>query len=181
MNGSFIAYSAGDCGSAADGREGPLERTPDSRTPTLMTIPDFDDLNAHLEEIRPIIDSFCKRHSFERTSQNSLGRYPRVRIQRSFALNLWFDLWMELRKDGSRFEKFTPHVPYELSAGAFADVPDGSKYGVRHQKAILCFSGKPFREVHGVLRSEMERTLVKLESWDLDYLKSHGEKIVLLA
>jgi hypothetical protein len=139
----------------------------------------LDALNEHLQEVRPIFDAFCARHGFVYVDRKSLGRYPRVRIERTGATKIWFDLWMEPDKDGRRVEQFRRDLPYELSAGAYVDVQDGSKYGTRFQKAIQCFSGKPFDQVGAVLQSEMEKHLPTLEQWDVQHLKENGKKVQL--
>jgi hypothetical protein len=145
----------------------------------MMNEADFAALNEHLEEVRPIFDAFCARHGFVCVDRKSLGRYPRVRIEKTGATKIWFDLWMECDKDGQRFERFKRDLPYELSAGAYVDVQDGSKYGTRFQKAIQCFSGKPFEQVSAVLQSEMEKHLHTLEQWDVQHLKDNGKKVQL--
>jgi hypothetical protein len=136
-------------------------------------------LNEHLEEVRPLFDSFCARHGFVYVNRSSLGRYPRVRIEKVGATTIWFDLWMECDKDGRRFERFRRDLPYELSAGAYVDLQDGSKYGTRFQKAVQCFAGKPFDQIGAVLQGEMERYLPTLEQWDVQYLKDNGKKVQL--
>ena len=131
----------------------------------MMTEADFDDLNAHLEAVRPVFDEFCARHGFAHVDRRSLGRYPRIRIERAGSVRLWFDLWMQLNDDGRRFERFGPDLPYELSAGAYCDVDDVSGKRVRFQMAFQCFSGKPFEQVASALPSELEQNLETLESW----------------
>lgn len=144
-----------------------------------MNEADFAALREHLEEVRPVFDEFCARYGFSYTDPRSLGRYPRIRIERAGAVTLWFDLWMELDEHGRRIERFRRDLPYELSAGAYVDVQDGSKYGHRFQCAVPCFSGTPFEQVAGVLRGELERQLRALETWDEQYLRDHGERVQL--
>jgi len=144
-----------------------------------MNEADFAALNEHLEEVRPIFDEFCVRHGFVYVDRKSLGRYPRVRIEKTGATKIWFDLWMEFDKDGQRFERFKPDLPYELSAGASLVVQDGSEYGIRFDKCFQCFSGKPFDHVGPVLQDEMEKHLPALEGWDVQHLKQNGEKVQL--
>ena len=139
----------------------------------------LDALNEHLQEVRPIFDVFCARNGFGYVDRSSIGRYPRIRIERRGGTIIWFDLWMEFDQNGHRFEQFRRDLPYELSAGAYVDVQDGSKYGTRFQKAVRCFSGKPFDQVGAVLRSEMEKHLPTLEGWDAQFLKDNGEKVQL--
>src|SRR5579862_708113 len=141
-----------------------------------MTLADFAALNEHLEEVRPIFDDFCARHVFVYVNRLSLGRYPRIRVERAGETTIWFDLWMEFDKDGQRFERFRRDLPYELAAGAFVDIADGSTHGIRFQKCFQCFSGKPFDEVGSILSTEMERHLPTLEEWDVQYLKVNGTK-----
>lgn len=86
---------------------------------------------------------------------------------------------MEFDKDGHRVEQFRRDLPYELSAGAYVDVQDGSKYGTRFDKCFQCFSGKPFDQVGAVLQSEMQKHLPTLEKWDAQYLKENGRKVQL--
>lgn len=145
----------------------------------MMNEADFAALNEHLEEVRPIFDAFCARHGFVYVNRKSLGRYPRIRIQRPGAPTIWFDLWMEFDKDGRRFERFRRDLPYELSAGASLILEDGSKYGVRFDKCFQCFAGKPFDQVGAVLETEMEKHLPTLERWDAQYLRENGEKVQL--
>ena len=144
-----------------------------------MNEADFAALNEHLVEVRPIFDDFCARHGFAYVDSRSVGRYPRIRIERTGAVRIWFDLWMELDKDGHRIERFRRNLPYELSAGAYVDVQDGSKCGSRYQKAIQCFADKPFDQIGAVLRVEMEKHLPTLEGWDEQYLKAYGKKVRL--
>lgn len=145
----------------------------------MMNEADFDTLNEHLQDVRPIFDDFCARNGFTYVDRKSLGRYPRIRIERPGSINIWFDLWMELDKNGNRIEKFGRDVPYELAAGAFLDVADGSRYGTRFQKSFQCFSGRPFDQVGPALQKEMERHLRTLEQWNVQYLKDNGEKVQL--
>jgi hypothetical protein len=145
----------------------------------MMSEADFVALNEHLQEVRPIFDQFCARHGFVYVNRRSLGRYPRIRIERAGVPKIWFDLWMECDKNGQRFERFRRDLPYELTAGAYLDVQDGSKYGTRFGKCFQCFSGTPFDQVGAVLQGEMEKHLPTLEEWDTQYLKDNGEKVQL--
>ena len=145
----------------------------------MMNLSDFEVLNEHLKDVRPIFDSFCARNGFVYVDRKSLGRYPRIRIERQGPVNTWFELWMELDKDGNRFEHFREDLPYELGAGASFVEDNGTKYGVRYQKCFTCFSGKPFNRVGEVLESEMEKHLRTLEGWNALHLKHYGEKVQL--
>jgi hypothetical protein len=136
---------------------------------------DFDTLREHLKEVRPIIDRFCARHGFSHVNPVSIGRYPRIRIERAGTPAIWFDLWMGLDKDGCRFETFVRDRPYDLSAGAYLDQPDG----LRYSKTLVCFSDTPFFEVASVLMQQMEQAVPVLEKWDSGYLIANGTKIKL--
>ena len=136
-------------------------------------------LNEHLQEVRPIFDDFCLRNKFVYVPRMSIGRHPRIRITRGEAPTIWFDLAMELDKDGHRFEQFRRDLPYELGAGAYVNVPDGSKYGIRFQKGFQCFTGKPFDQVGAVLQNELQKHLPTLERWDVRYLKANGARVQL--
>jgi hypothetical protein len=140
---------------------------------------DFVALNEHLKEVRPIFDDFCARHGFAYVARTAIGRYPRIRIARERLTSLYFDLWMDFDEKGQRFEQFRRDLPYSLYAGASIIEADGSKHGIRFQKDITCFSGKPFDQVGAVLQSEMEKHLPTLEGWDAQYLKNNGEKVQL--
>lgn len=139
----------------------------------------IDALSEHLQEVQPIFDDFCARNKFVYVPKLAIGRYPRIRIVRERFTNIYFDLWMDLDEKGRRFEKFRRDLPYSLYAGADIIETDGSKYGIRFQKGITCFSGKPFDQVGAVLQNEMEKHLPILEGWNLQYLKANGEKVQL--
>jgi len=146
---------------------------------TIMTEADFATLGDHLLELRPIFDEFCARRGFSYVDPRSLGRYPRIRIERAAAVTHWFDLWMELDATGHRFERFRRDLPYELSAGAFLDVADGSRYGHRFHHVVQCFAAMPFNQVAGTLPGEFERQLPVLETWDGSFLREHGQRVQL--
>src|ERR1700677_2944719 len=95
-----------------------------------MNEEDFIKLRKHLSTVRPIIDEFCRAHEFACVNPLSLGRYPRIRIEKAGDINRWLDLWMGLDKDGKRFEKYFDDVPYDLSAGAYADFKDKTVFWV---------------------------------------------------
>jgi hypothetical protein len=145
----------------------------------VMTEADFEVLNEHLREVRPIFDDFCSQQGFVYVDRKSLGRYPRIRIERPGTTKIWFDLWIEVKRDERAVVHFRRDLPYELSAGMYADVQGGSKYGTRFQKAIQCFSGKPFEEVKVILKRELKEHLPILEEWTAEDLKDNGKKIQL--
>lgn len=83
---------------------------------------------------------------------------------------------MELDVSGKRFTKFFPTIPYELSAGGYIDVGDGTPYGHRYQKAFVCFANKPFNEVTDILLEELENNYRILSKWSINFLKIVGKK-----
>lgn len=146
-----------------------------------MNEADFEKLREHLDEVVPIFDDFCKKHGFAYVPRQALGRYPRIRIEKAGDINRYFDLWMELDKDGRRFEKFDRHLPYELAVGASVVEKDGNNPPIRYQSAFVCFSGKPFDEIHRILLNELENHLLTLQKWDVCYLKQNGNRIAIRA
>jgi hypothetical protein len=144
-----------------------------------MTEDDFEALRAHLSEVRPIFDEFCAAHGFVHADPQSIGRYPRIRIEREEGeLIRVLELWMEYDDKGRGFERFRPDLPYELSAGVSIIVPD-AEYGTRFDSWVVCFVHKPFHQVPAVLRTEMEKHLVIIERWTGEYLKAYGRKTTL--
>jgi hypothetical protein len=83
-----------------------------------MNEADFDALNKHLVEVRPVFNDFCARNGFSYAQRTAIGRYPRIRIVKERATSLYFDLWMDLDDAGQRFQKFSRDPPYSLYAGA---------------------------------------------------------------
>jgi hypothetical protein len=75
----------------------------------------FDSLNEHLAEVRPIFDRFCAEKGFEYVDRRSLGRYPRIRIEKRESIIGWLELWMECNHDGRRSETFGRDFPNELA------------------------------------------------------------------
>jgi hypothetical protein len=129
--------------------------------------------------VRPIFNTFCAIHGFVRADPQTLGRYPRIRIEREEGeLTRVLELWMELDDKGQRFEQFRPDLPYELTAGVSILVPD-DEYGIRFDSWVMCFAHKPFHQVPAVLRSELETHLVIIEQWTGEYLKTYGRKTKL--
>lgn len=144
---------------------------------------DYDALRKHLIEVMPIFDMFCGSHGFNYLPKPaglehlkfwpSLGRYPRVRVNRYGDINLYFDLWMDEDKNGERFEQFRRDLPYSLYCGGGLDEFDGPDR-VRFHIGFTCFSGKPFDQVGAVLMNEMETYLPIIESLDAQYLRDFG-------
>jgi len=144
-----------------------------------MNEADYAALNEYLHEVRPMIDDFCSRYGFSYVDKRSLGRYPRIRIEKPGAVQRWIELWMQLDGDRRHFEAFRSDLPYELSAGAHMVVAEESAPGIRFQKSIVCFSDLPFEQVGVVLKDEMEKAFHLIAEWDEQYLRLHGEKVLL--
>ncbi len=140
---------------------------------------DFVELNKHLKELEPIFIEFCSQNEFVFTNKKSLGRYPRIRIERQTEINIWFDLWMQPDKSGNRFEIFNKNLPYELSAGAYYTESNNSKTSLRFDKSFICFSDIPFFKIEIILQAELSKNLITLKQWNVDFLKKFGRKVVL--
>jgi hypothetical protein len=146
-----------------------------------MNESDFDALNEHLGEVRPLFDQFCSQNGFRFVSRLAIGRYPRIRIEKPGSPKLWFDFRMELDLKGRRFERFSRGLPYELAAGAYIVVNDEQERKVRFQKSIQCFAGKLFDQVHSTLPHDLRNGLQIVESWDSAYLRQNGARVQLRA
>ena len=144
-----------------------------------MTEEDFARLGVHLEEVVPLVEDFCRKHRFERIVGSSVGRYPRVRLQRCDKITLWLDLWMGLDEGGQRFSHFSPNIPYELSAGAYFDELSECADKWRYQKSFVIWPSKPFSEIAAGLPEALEIGLTVLEKWELDFLKKEGLPVQL--
>lgn len=143
-------------------------------------------LNEHLSELAPLIDQFCATNGFAYADRRSLGRYPRIRIERPLctetprgSVYIAYDLSMDLDQGGERFEEFRRDLPYGLGAGAQVVVDDGFEHGTRFSKWLTCFTGRPFDQVAATLQNEMQSRLRTLEEWDLQYLLHNGERLPL--
>jgi hypothetical protein len=132
----------------------------------------YEALRDHLKELQPIFDAFCARHQFAYIPRTALGRYPRIRIERSGEVSLYFDLWMQFDKNERQFETFSRDLPYDLYAGATA----GSPHGTRLHKGLACFLGVPFDQIGGILEAEMEKTFRIIETWNLEFVLITGDK-----
>lgn len=144
-----------------------------------MTEEDFIKLGAHLKQLDPCVEEFCRKHSFERIVGSSIGRYPRIRVERSDTITLWIDLWMCLDDDGQRFSLFSPDLPYELSAGAYFDEPSEDATQWRYQHCFAIWSAKPFKEVAEALPEALEKAVAILQQWDLSLLQKEGLRLQL--
>jgi hypothetical protein len=83
-------------------------------------------LAKHLENLDELIQSFCNSHGFS-VQTSGLGRHPRRRINKYDDVNFYFDLQMDLSRDGSQYEKFFQEIPYSMGMGTWLD--DGN-YGI---------------------------------------------------
>lgn len=144
-----------------------------------MNETDFEALNEHLAEVRPVFDDFCAQNGFSYVQRTAIGRYPRIRIVRERLTRLYFDLWMDLDNAGQRFQKFSQDLPYSLYAGASIIEDSGAQGRIRFQKDITCFSGKPFEQVKAIVRNEMGKYLPELEQWNVQHLRDMGRKVRL--
>jgi len=144
-----------------------------------MTEEDFIKLRVHLEHIRPLVDQFCKKHGFQRIEGSSVGRYPRIRLQRCDGITLWLDLWMGLDSEGQRFNRFRPDIPYELSAGAFVDEQSENGDSWRFQKSFVIWQALPFSNVADALSEALETGVATLQQWDLAFLHKEGLRVEL--
>lgn len=133
-------------------------------------------LRDHLQRVEPIISGFCADHGFERANPTSIGRYPRIRIEKFDGVHRWFDLWMEFDREGQRYTEFFRAIPYELSAGCFVDCPDETGCTHRFSKCYACFGDKPFELVPAILREELEKNLEVINSWTAEFLKAEGRR-----
>lgn len=139
-----------------------------------MTEADFIQLGAHLEQLVPCVEEFCRKHGFVRIVGSSIGRYPRIRVQRHDEITLWIDLWMCLDDDGQRFGLFSPDIPYELSAGAYFDEPSEDATPWRYQQCFIIWPAKPFKEVAEALPKALENGVAILQQWDVCLLQKEG-------
>ena len=136
----------------------------------------FEALNAHLAEVRPMFDRFCKAHHFD-YAIGGLGRYPRIRIERVSEITIWLELMIDL-VNGRYPEQFEPSLTYGLSAGGLLDIRDdpATRNLVRYSRVVSCFKEVPFSTVPGILYSELERGLAIIERWSVGSLKQDGER-----
>jgi hypothetical protein len=141
-----------------------------------MDAADFIALGQNLGEARLIFDDFCARHGFVHANPLSLGRYPRIRVTKTAATLMYFDLWMALDANGRRFEQYRPDLPYDLGAGVWIDVPDDNGGGTRFSSFGECLSARPLQEIIPVLLQTMEEHLPGLVAWSVDDLKAKGRR-----
>lgn len=145
----------------------------------MMTEKQFENLREHLDLVLPIVNKFCSLNGYQHVDPRSIGRYPRIRIEKKGEVTRWLDLWMGCDDEGNRYESFFDFIPYDLSAGANYDVSDGTLYGHRFQKSFLVFSRKPFKIVHETLLQDLWNGAAEIEQWSTEMLKSQGKRVDL--
>jgi hypothetical protein len=135
----------------------------------------YIDLRRHLSSVAPAFVGFCSRHEFEFANPLSLGRYPRIRIERVNQVCVWFDLWMSLDPDGHHFESFFDEIPYDLSAGVDVTFDAEPPHGRRYQVGFSVWDRRPFSSIdEDSLVSTMEQWLPQLSEWDVSRLRAEG-------
>jgi len=144
-----------------------------------MSEDDFDLLREHLKDVFPIFDKFCASSGYKYVDPNSIGRYPRIRVEKIGSPVYWVELWMELDEKGDRYQSFFNEVPYELSAGAYYDVEDGTEYGCRYQRSLSVFKHRPFKNIPIELYQYLCDSRIEVEKWTGKLLKERGEKVNL--
>ena len=139
----------------------------------------FEKLRQHLDRVLPNMEKFCLTAGYKFVDSRSLGRYPRIRIERGGEINLWIELWMELDENGKRYEYFFEDIPCELSAGASIDVSDQTEYGHRFQKSFSLISHKSFKDIPAIIIDELKKADKKLAVWDKEVLVREGKRVEL--
>jgi hypothetical protein len=144
-----------------------------------MDLEDFKSLRVHLEQVTPITDAFCNRYGFVSMSQQSIGRYPRIRLTKDMDIHYWIDLWMAYDTNGKRFTRFFDEVPYDLAAGAsfFDESDEGNK--IRHQMNVSIWKIEPFNKMITTLEASLELAFKIISPWTMADLKAKGEKILI--
>jgi hypothetical protein len=146
-----------------------------------MDLAMFEKLNEHLSEVKPIIVEFCTGHGYAFVNAQSIGRFPRIRIEKFSPIHCWIDLWMSLDKTGNRYEVFFSEVPYDLYAGASVILPTDDQRFVRHQLTFQVWCEKPFLTVPAELLAGLRECHLRLTEWDRELLIQTGDRIQLRA
>lgn len=139
---------------------------------------EWEALREHLGYLRPVMDTFCREYFFTPVDPATLGRYPRLRIERGDEVKIWFDLWMGLDQDGRYYATFRTDLPYELSAGAYIETEEGAER-VRYQHSLVCLDGLPFSQVVDKAGPAMREALPLMAAVDRTWLLAHGKRVVL--
>ncbi len=140
----------------------------------------FSELSSHLAPLIPAFAEFCSRHEYSFVDSRSLGRYPRVRVEKVADVITWFELWMCLDAEGNRYESFFETIPFELSAGVCIDLIDEPPLGRRYQVAFPIWERRPFSSITSeeMIRA-MELSFSTLNVWSVEMLKANGKLVML--
>jgi len=143
-----------------------------------MSPEDFERLRRYLEvEVHPIFDAFVLSHDLTRATR--LGRYPRVRAERTRddGAVLWIEFCMALDPQGRYFEEFFEGAPHELGAGVFIDVQEKEEL-VRYHETLALYMDRPYVLAVKTLKEDLERLWEQVASWPNDAV-FHGKRNVL--
>lgn len=140
---------------------------------------DFFRLSAHLAHLYPTFEQFCLKHGFSFAERRSIGRYPRIRILKVTDVIVYIDFFMCFDADGKRYESFFESIPYDLTAGAYADCSD-PPHGVRYQTDFVIWDRIPFSSIAPTdLADAMESALTQLNGWTVARLRMNGTAVML--
>ncbi|MFT3693101.1 MAG: hypothetical protein QM831_08160 [Kofleriaceae bacterium] len=135
----------------------------------------FAALDAHLDDVWPIIRTFCLTHDFIHVRT---GRYPRIQIRRHRAVNIGFELGMEPDPNGKSHETYTPERTYYGWSGVCVDTTeDGLR--VRYSSSGLLFEHVPFPCVPAILVETLDTARQFGEAWTVDELRARGTRTVM--
>ena len=145
----------------------------------MMSEDDFIKLREHLKLIQPYFDDFVDDYKYEYANPKSLGRYPRLRINKNDNYHKWIELCMCLDDDGKRYEKFFEKIPYELSAGVYVKKNDLLKQQYRYQISTSIYDRKPFNQVSGSIVDDFKKCKAWLDGWDKESIMKEGVRVKL--
>lgn len=138
------------------------------------------ELSEHLASLIPAFNEFCSKHEYSFVDSRSLGRYPRVRVEKVGDVIAWFELWMCLDPEGNRYQSFSETIPFELSAGVYVDLKDEPPHGRRYYMAFPIWERRPFSSITSEeLMRAMELNLSTLNVWSIEMLRANGKAVVL--
>lgn len=143
-----------------------------------MNESEWESLREHLSVLQPMMEQFCHHYAFSPSDPMTLGRYPRLRIERGGDLTLWFDLWMALDDNGKYYSKFHSNIPYDLSAGVYFETEEGSER-TRYDYSFACLERVPFSELTEKVTPAMTAALPRIAAIERRWLLSHGRRVVL--
>lgn len=140
----------------------------------------FSELSEQLASLIPPFVEFCSKHEYSFVDSRSLGRYPRVRVEKVGDVIAWFELWMCLDPEGNRYESFFETIPFELSAGVYVDLNDQPPHGCRYYMAFSIWERRPFSSITSEeLIRAMELNLSTLNVWSIEMLRVNGKPVIL--